>query len=71
VVSVRLRLHFTAGERTYGAHWIGGWIGLRAGLDTEVRKKFFASVGDRYVNSVVEKALLHKIANKYVLIIAN
>jgi len=22
-------------ERTCGSHWIGGWVGLSAGLDTE------------------------------------
>jgi hypothetical protein len=26
---------FTPGERTPGAHWTGGWVGPRAGLDTE------------------------------------
>jgi hypothetical protein len=26
-------------ERTTGTHWIGGWVGLRAGLDTEVNEK--------------------------------
>jgi hypothetical protein len=26
-------------------HWIGGWVGLRAGLDTEARGKPFASEG--------------------------
>jgi hypothetical protein len=25
--------HFTPGERASGAHWIGGWVGPRAGLD--------------------------------------
>jgi hypothetical protein len=24
---------FTAKERTPGTHWIGGWVGSRAGLD--------------------------------------
>jgi hypothetical protein len=24
---------FTPGERTAGVHWIGGWVGPRAGLD--------------------------------------
>jgi hypothetical protein len=38
----------TSRERTPGTHWIGGWVGLRAGLDTEVREeKYFASAGDR------------------------
>jgi hypothetical protein len=27
------------GERTHGTHWIAGWVGLRAGLDTEAREK--------------------------------
>jgi hypothetical protein len=27
------------GERTHGTHCTGGWVGLRAGLDTEVRGK--------------------------------
>jgi hypothetical protein len=27
------------GERNPGTPWIGGWVGLRAGLDTEARRK--------------------------------
>jgi hypothetical protein len=26
-------------ERTPGTHWIGGWVGLRACLGTEARRK--------------------------------
>jgi hypothetical protein len=26
-------------ESTPGTHWTGGWVGLRAGLDTEAREK--------------------------------
>jgi hypothetical protein len=26
---------FTPGERAPGTHWIGGWVGPRAGLDVE------------------------------------
>jgi hypothetical protein len=26
------RCRFTPGERAPGTHWIGGWVGLRAGL---------------------------------------
>jgi hypothetical protein len=26
-------------ERTPGTHWIGGWVSLRAGLDTDARGK--------------------------------
>jgi hypothetical protein len=40
VVSVTPRLCFTPGERTAGTHCTGGWVDLRAGLDTEARGKF-------------------------------
>jgi hypothetical protein len=30
---------FTPRERVFGAHWIGGWVGLRAGLDARAKKK--------------------------------
>jgi hypothetical protein len=32
-------------ERTPGTHYTGGWVGPRAGLDTEVRGKSFAPAG--------------------------
>jgi hypothetical protein len=35
----RLGLAFTPGERTPGTHCTGGWVGPRAGLDTEDRGK--------------------------------
>jgi hypothetical protein len=42
------RPRFTPGERTSGTHCTGGWVGPRAGLDTEARgKNPFASAGDR------------------------
>jgi hypothetical protein len=34
VVSVTTRPRFTPGERIPGTRWRGGWVGLRAGLDT-------------------------------------
>jgi hypothetical protein len=39
VVSVTPRPRFTAGERTpgHGTLWTGGWVGLRADLDTQAR----------------------------------
>jgi hypothetical protein len=42
-------------ERTPGTHWIGGWVGPRAGIDTEAREETCASAGDRIpvVQSVV------------------
>jgi hypothetical protein len=39
VVSVTPRPHFTPWKRTPGTHWIGGWVGPRAGLDAEARRK--------------------------------
>jgi hypothetical protein len=39
VVSVTPRPRFTPGENTPGIHWIGEWMGLRAGLDTEAKGK--------------------------------
>jgi hypothetical protein len=37
---------FTPGERNPGTHCTGGWVGLRAGLDTEDREQPFASAGN-------------------------
>jgi hypothetical protein len=39
VVSVTPRPRFSPGERTPGTHCTGGWVGLRAGLDTEATGK--------------------------------
>jgi hypothetical protein len=39
VVSVTPRPRFTPGENTPGTHCTGGWVGPRAGLDTEDRGK--------------------------------
>jgi hypothetical protein len=39
VVSVTPRPRFTPGERTPGTHWIGGWVGLSAGVDAGARRK--------------------------------
>jgi hypothetical protein len=44
VVSVTPRSLFTPGGRTPGNHWTGGWVGPRAGLDTEVRGKILLSL---------------------------
>jgi hypothetical protein len=33
---------FTPWGRTPDTHWIGGWVGLRAGLDTEARGKILS-----------------------------
>jgi hypothetical protein len=47
VVSVKPRPRFSPSERTPGTHWIGGWMGLRIGLDIEARRKLFASDGNQ------------------------
>jgi hypothetical protein len=40
--------HFTSGEKDPHTPWIGGWVGPRASLDTEARrKKPFAPAGDQ------------------------
>jgi hypothetical protein len=39
VVSITPRPRFTSGETTPGTHCTGGWVGPRAGLDTEARGK--------------------------------
>jgi hypothetical protein len=36
---------FTPGERAPGAHWIGGWVDLRAGLDDLEKLKFLPPPG--------------------------
>jgi hypothetical protein len=41
---------FTSRERTPGIHWIGGWVGPRAGLDAGASRKFPAPTGTRTPN---------------------
>jgi hypothetical protein len=43
VVSVTPRPRFTPGERIPGTHWIGSWVGPRAGLDAGARRKILFS----------------------------
>jgi hypothetical protein len=31
---------FISEERAQGTHWIGGWVGLRAGMDDVEKRKF-------------------------------
>jgi hypothetical protein len=40
LISVTPRPRFTPEERIPGNHCIGGWVGLRAGLEAEARGKF-------------------------------
>jgi hypothetical protein len=37
---------FTPRERTPGIHWIGGWVGPRAGLDVIVKRKICSPCRD-------------------------
>jgi hypothetical protein len=36
---------FTPEERAPGTHWIGGWVGPRAGLDDVEKRKFLSLPG--------------------------
>jgi hypothetical protein len=36
---------FTPEERAPGTHWIGGWVGPRAGLDEVEKRKFLTLQG--------------------------
>jgi hypothetical protein len=36
---------FTTGERASGTHWVGGWVGPRAGLDNADKRKFLTLPG--------------------------
>jgi hypothetical protein len=42
VVSVTPRPRFSPRERTLGTHCTGGWVGPRAGLDTEATEKILS-----------------------------
>jgi hypothetical protein len=47
VVSITPRPRFYPGERTPSTHWTGGWVGPRAGLDTEAGGKILCPAGNR------------------------
>jgi hypothetical protein len=48
------------GERTPGTHCTGGWVGPRAGLDTEVRGKISCLCrGSNLDRSVVQSVARH------------
>jgi hypothetical protein len=44
---IHARPRFTPGKRTLGTHCAGGWVGPRAGMDTQLDEKSAASAGDR------------------------
>jgi hypothetical protein len=50
------------GERTPGTHWTGGWMSLRAGLDTEVKGKIsYLCRGSNLDRLVVQSVARHYI----------
>jgi hypothetical protein len=56
VVSFTPRPRFSPGKRPPGTHCTGGWVGPRAGLDTEARwKNIFASV---YIATLINNKVL-------------
>jgi hypothetical protein len=42
---------FTPRERASDPHWIGGWLGPRAALDSVEKRKISCSCRERYTNS--------------------
>jgi hypothetical protein len=38
-------VRFTRGERSHTTHWVGGWVGLRAGLNFVENRKIFPLPG--------------------------
>jgi hypothetical protein len=51
---------FTPGERTHGIHWTGGWVGPRAGLDTEATGKIlYPRRGSNPDRPVVQPVVRH------------
>jgi hypothetical protein len=51
------RPRFIHGERTPDTHWIGAWVGPRAGLDSGVEEESSAPVGDQ--TPIVQPVLRH------------
>jgi hypothetical protein len=43
--SASLACCFTLGESAPGTHWMGSWVGLRAGLDAVRKRKFLTLPG--------------------------
>jgi hypothetical protein len=60
VVSVTPRPRFTPGKRTPGTYCTGGWVGPRAGLNTEDRGKILCSCrGSNLDRPVVQSVVRH------------
>jgi hypothetical protein len=60
VVSITPRPRFTPKERTPGTHCTGGWVGPRAGMDTQVRGNILCPRrGSNPVHPVVQPVVRH------------
>jgi hypothetical protein len=60
VVSVTPRPRFNPGERTPGTHCTGGWVGPRAGLDTQARGKIlYCCQGSNLDRPVTQSVVRH------------
>jgi hypothetical protein len=46
---------FTSGERALSAHWIGGWVGPRAGLNDIEEKKFLTYWDSNFDTSIIQR----------------
>jgi hypothetical protein len=56
----RIGRAFIPGKRTPGTHWTGGWMGPRAGLDTEDREKILCPCrGSNLDRPVVQPVVRH------------
>jgi hypothetical protein len=72
---------FTPGERAPGIHWIGGWVGPRAGLDDVEKRKFFnlrdsnsdpsvvQPVASRYTDYSIPAPLLTETFSKVMIVL--
>jgi hypothetical protein len=54
---------FTPGETAAGTHWIGGWVGPRAGLDDVKKRKFYSYRDSNSVYSMKSVRLLKMYLN--------